>query len=115
MRLKKCYICRRKLLGRFEKDHFPKPKRAGGTIVQPICVSCHDAKDRVSVGSWDIDEAFMGMHNLWENSTTEERILLAKIISMACDVAYEQESAEATKVLSPHQFELIDKMGKNKG
>jgi|ETNvirnome_2_300_1030623.scaffolds.fasta_scaffold13766_2 hypothetical protein len=113
--MKECYICKRKLLGRFEKDHFPKPKRAGGKDVYPICISCHDAKDRMSLRSWDIDEAFKSMHNLWNNGTTEERILLAKIISLACDVTDEQESAEATRALLPHQFELFDKMAKNKG
>jgi len=86
--VKNCYICARKLLGRFEYDHFPIPKRAGGDHVLPICISCHDGKDRYPLHKWDICEAYNSLHNLWNNSSTEERIILCKLISAACDSSH---------------------------
>jgi hypothetical protein len=35
-----------------EDDHFPIPKRAGGTEVVPACITCHDMKDRFPQEDW---------------------------------------------------------------
>lgn len=41
-----CFYCGDPLSVRHEHDHFPVPKRAGGTTVVPACINCHDLKDR---------------------------------------------------------------------
>ena len=38
-----------------ERDHFPKPERAGGWSTVPACRACHDMKDR-----FRFDEVFTG-------------------------------------------------------
>lgn len=74
-----CYICERKLNGRFEKDHFPKSACNGGTEVLPICVSCHSDKDRIGIKNWD--SSFLGvLAGLWQKLDRDERLFIAKMI-----------------------------------
>lgn len=74
-----CYICERDLHGRYEDDHFPVPRSLGGIATLPICLSCHDDKDRAALGNWQPSSAFMAMTGLWTKASREERLLLAKM------------------------------------
>lgn len=47
-----CYYCRVPLPTRHEHDHYPMPERAGGKRVVPVCLTCHDLKDRASLKQW---------------------------------------------------------------
>lgn len=79
-----CYICASKLRNRGEMDHFPLPKRHGGMVVMPICVNCHDDKDRRQF-KLDDDDGFNAALGLWNKASTEERIVLAKIYTLLLD------------------------------
>ena len=47
-----CFYCDRFLSPRHEPDHFPIPRRAGGIATVPVCIDCHDLKDRFPLFSW---------------------------------------------------------------
>jgi hypothetical protein len=49
-----CFYCGRFLSPRHEHDHFPIPRRAGGTATVPACIDCHDLKDRFPVFAWPV-------------------------------------------------------------
>jgi hypothetical protein len=36
-----------------QHDHYPVPRRRGGSSVVAACGPCHDLKDRISCGNWD--------------------------------------------------------------
>jgi hypothetical protein len=38
-----------------EYDHFPVPRRSGGTEVVAACITCHDMKDRLLQEDWPRD------------------------------------------------------------
>ena len=74
-----CYICSRPLHGKGEMDHFPVPKSAGGKLMLPACINCHNDKDRVRIINWDASAAFATMAGLWSKADAGERLLLAKM------------------------------------
>jgi hypothetical protein len=39
---------------RHEHDHFPLQWTFGGEGIVPVCVNCHDLKDRVSLMNWPV-------------------------------------------------------------
>jgi len=80
----KCYICSSSLRSRGEMDHFPIPKRFGGTKVMPICINCHDDKDRHFI-KLDSEESFESAMSLWAKADTQERIILARMYSLILD------------------------------
>jgi hypothetical protein len=45
----RCCFCGSPLSSRHEHDHFPRPARHGGDQVFPICLNCHDLKDRMDL------------------------------------------------------------------
>jgi hypothetical protein len=52
-----CGYCGASLATRHEHDHMPVPLRAGGVDCIPVCINCHDLKDRMRPYDWD-QEAF---------------------------------------------------------
>lgn len=49
----RCYYCDRALvLLRHEHDHFPVPRSAGGDLVVPACLDCHELKDQFGLYGW---------------------------------------------------------------
>lgn len=75
-----CYICERQVGTRGEWDHFPTPQRQGGTNVLPVCLPCHDMKDRVLLENWNAETAVRGMLGLWTKATADERLCLVKMV-----------------------------------
>lgn len=49
-----CFYCDA-LLVRWENDHFPIPREFGGVDTVPVCVNCHDLKDRSLIDEWPAD------------------------------------------------------------
>ena len=49
-----CFYCSRFVSPRHEHDHFPIPRRAGGSSTVPVCIDCHDLKDRYPLFSWPV-------------------------------------------------------------
>ena len=78
-----CYICERHLHGRYEMDHFPVPQSDGGRHVLPICVACHDDKDRTPLEKYDFTMAFVAMAGLWSRASRNERLMLVKMFAVA--------------------------------
>lgn len=48
----RCYFCDALIAGSNEVDHFPIAERHGGKLTVPICLSCHDMKDRFCLKDW---------------------------------------------------------------
>jgi hypothetical protein len=72
-------------------DHFPIPVRHGGTSVVPCCETCHDMKDRFLIDDWPLDW-FMPFIEDYPKLSRQSRLLLAKILTMAQDVAASRQS-----------------------
>ena len=79
-----CYICKDEIIGKGEKDHFPRSKSLGGTLTLPICISCHTQKDRYGFdGSWNPEVTWSALMGLWGKASTLERLVLAKFFHVA--------------------------------
>lgn len=61
---KQCFYCDCLLSVRHEHDHFPVPKRAGGVEIVPICLNCHDLKDRTLINNSDPGLMLRGLFEL---------------------------------------------------
>ena len=90
---KKCFYCGGAIT---EKtgigDHFPVPKRHGGEVTVDCCKSCHDMKDRITLGDWPIDwvtKAYKELRDeFWfqKRFSRETRIYIAKILALTLDL-----------------------------
>jgi hypothetical protein len=47
-----CFFCER-ALDRHEHDRYPVTRRRDGKDTVPICLVCHDLKDRIFLSNWD--------------------------------------------------------------
>lgn len=65
-------------------DHFPLPKRHGGTMIVVCCQSCHDMKDRFDLRQWPAAWLPKIMEDL-PKLNRETRIFLAKALSIVSD------------------------------
>lgn len=91
-----CYICG---LPAGERDHFPSAKRNGGTHVLPICVGCHEMKDRIGITRWSLPALYNAISGVWKKADRNERLLLAKLLVMV-------EDAYVTLQEYDHELEL---------
>lgn len=89
-----CYICGRVLHGRHELDHFPVSKCIGGESVLPICLQCHEEKDRTPLMKWDATSAFTAMSGLWSKASATERLFMAKVFHVFNQMKAAQETVE---------------------
>ena len=76
-----CFYCDALVACNIERDHFPVPKRAGGTHTVRCCLSCHDMKDRFNVGDWPFSWVGRVISDLPKLSR-ETRIFLAKTLAL---------------------------------
>ena len=88
----KCTICGKRRP--CERQHFPVPQSLGGTGALPLCVSCHDATDRMTLDGWDPIETWRGMGELWEKMNVDGRLLLMKMYLIVVRAASQVESAD---------------------
>jgi 5-methylcytosine-specific restriction endonuclease McrA len=86
LKLKTCFYCNtvfsisQSAIG----DHFPLPKRNGGTNTVPCCKTCHDAKDNLSLYQWN-NEMISAVIKDFPRLSTHTRIFLAKAIAVLSD------------------------------
>ncbi len=78
----RCYICEGMVGSRGEWNHFPVPKDCGGEETFPVCLPCHDMKDRYGLSGFEPGGAFAALSGLWRDATRDERIALALIIAL---------------------------------
>lgn len=74
----RCTYCDQALSPRHEHDHFPVPKSLGGTDVVPVCLSCHDLKDRVPITKWPQEVFWEAFKDVLHGPP---RILVAKVLT----------------------------------
>lgn len=84
-RTDRCFYCDGLLSRRHEHDHFPVPKRHGGTNVVCACINCHDLKDRQPLAHWSPSAFPELLGALWVKLTPAQRIYLAKVHALALD------------------------------
>lgn len=95
----RCFYCEALVRTTGHGDHFPIPKRNGGTLTVPCCESCHDMKDRFSLNDWPAE--WIGkLLSQWHKLSREQRILFAKMLNICSDALSERKL---------HQRELAQK------
>jgi len=78
----RCFYCDGNLAkDAIEHDHFPIPKECGGKETVPVCLVCHDMKDRFPVGTWPV-EWLRPLTRDMETMSRESRIIIAKLLRM---------------------------------
>jgi hypothetical protein len=83
-----CYYCGATLLeGSFQRDHFPIPERAGGTLTVPACLPCHDMKDRLRFDQWN-PELIAEMMDDWPKLGRASRLMIAKFLAIHADYVH---------------------------
>lgn len=82
-----CFYCEATLSPRHEHDHWPTAARHGGTHTVPICVNCHDLKDRTAMNNVPVDVWFKA----FKESGPLGRILIARASSVLADFYANQE------------------------
>ncbi len=80
-----CTYCDMLLPPRHEHDHFPEAKRHGGKKKVCACLNCHELKDRTPLQNWDAGSLMQAMVGLWKKASPAERVLLAKLVTLARD------------------------------
>ena len=95
-----CFYCDQPLSSRHEHDHFPMPKELGGTKTRPVCINCHDLKDRMALDSLSWFALAGRMQSEWGNMPPATRIFVAR---MARDTLYAigLEGVEVSKSPAP--------------
>lgn len=76
-----CAYCDAALSTRHEHDHFPVPRRHGGEDLVPVCLNCHDLKDRINFSDWDVGEAWAAV----SQSPPVVKLLCAKLVQRYFD------------------------------
>jgi hypothetical protein len=90
-----CFYCGALVSGSGVGDHFPFPRRHGGTETVPCCLSCHDMKDRFPLDRWPA-EWISKICGDFPIMSRETRLFLAKSMSLYSDyVAREQRRLNA--------------------
>jgi len=82
-----CFYCGAPTSRSCQGDHFPIPKRYGGTVTVPCCITCHDMKDRISIDNWNDASVALVMKEM-NTLSRETRIFLAKVVTMHADEVF---------------------------
>jgi hypothetical protein len=72
----RCAYCDGRLATRHEHDHMPVPLRAGGIEYVPVCINCHDLKDRTDPATWTSEEFLEALND----APPLARIVIAKLL-----------------------------------
>lgn len=81
-----CFYCRMPLGGFHEHDHAPIPARHGGVDTLPVCVNCHNLKDRLPLSNLPVELMFQALAECGPVG----RIFLAKTFAIAQDLEAEE-------------------------
>lgn len=85
-----CGYCGCTLSSRHEHDHFPVPKRHGGEEVIPICLNCHDLKDRINFNDWNPSMAWRAI----AEAPAEVKIFYGMMVATYWDFKAREEKLE---------------------
>lgn len=94
VRDQQCFYCSGRVRTTGVGDHFPLPKRHGGTLTVPCCESCHDMKDRFPLDRWPLEWIGIVIEQ-WPVLRRETRIFLAKSIALYSDARAIRRYTEA--------------------
>lgn len=92
----KCFYCGAILRRGVELDHFPVPESAGGVILVPACVSCHDMKDRTRPRDWP-DDWIAKIIQDFPTLSRETKLFLAVAMRLYADTLEKVEPKSARK------------------
>ena len=74
-----------------EMDHFPLQRQHGGKETVPLCIGCHDLKDRINTE--DAIALFMnGYSALWTDLNRDGRLSLMKIMNAMAHINARKEA-----------------------
>lgn len=73
--------------GYSEQQHWPVPRRHGGVQTIPLCISCHDAADRLKLNEWELHNAADGFLSMWDQLSVDGRLLLMRVVAVFQDIA----------------------------
>lgn len=79
----KCWYCEFPFFGKHEHDHV-RPKRHEGESIVPICMNCHNLKDRTVLEDWPLATVFNALLSV---PAGPARVLLAKLYGLGLDLA----------------------------
>jgi hypothetical protein len=85
----RCAYCEAVLSPRHEHDHAPVPKRHGGKQTIPVCINCHDLKDRMNPRDWDAE----AMREALADSAPLARILILRLFGDVLDLEADLDAA----------------------
>jgi hypothetical protein len=103
-----CFYCDRPL-DVHQHDHYPIPKRAGGTATVAACVVCHDLKDRIPLRCWDVDAMHAAFDELFLEEIKSMRNLPAAEVLNRLDLGLSAHERDWLK-LSPLARVLLAKL-----
>ena len=92
MPLATCHVCER--YTRCDMDH-PIPQRIGGTATIPLCLTCHDMKDRLPLEKWDPVQAERGFASMWGGLPADGRLMLLKMFSIVAEANHLRQACSA--------------------
>lgn len=75
-----CYLCERHVGPSVQRDHFPRSFANGGEAAHPVCISCHDLKDRVELNSWPDAVRMKAALGLYRKASDAEVALLVGLL-----------------------------------
>jgi hypothetical protein len=101
----RCFYCETPL-DVHQHDHYPIPRRAGGSNVVAACPVCHDLKDRVMLRYWDLEAAFTAIQELFCEVPEAARYLSPETVFNQCYLDIEKNWA----TLSPLARVMYAKM-----
>jgi hypothetical protein len=81
-----CFYCGMPTPAKSMGDHMPIPRRNGGTMTVPACISCHQLKDSFSLAEWSPEMACAVIRDM-PLVGRETRIFLAKMLAVASDMS----------------------------
>ena len=93
-----CFYCEGLVSTKGRGDHFPLPKRHGGTHTVPCCESCHDMKDRFALHDWPTAWISIVLEQ-WPSFRRETRLFLAKVLCLCADTL----PADAPPIVQPRR------------
>lgn len=118
-RCERCFYCER-TLDIHQHDHYPVPRRAGGTRVVAACLLCHELKDRIPLAYWDSAALGAAMRELIGSRLESLRDFLPETAFERCYLDIEADwnklspvarlvSAKMRSILEDHLY--LNKLG----
>ena len=103
-----CFYCDQPLSSRHEHDHFPVTKLMGGVRTVPVCINCHDLKDRMGMDTMSWFALAGRMEAEWPNMGPATRIFVARLMKVTSQ-AIGLGDVEVSKSPDPEpQASLLD-------